>query len=185
MPYDVFLSHNSQDKPLVRAVCEWLKRHDVRNPWLDEANLEPGDRLTEELGKAMEESRAAVVFIGANGEGPWHGEEIDSLLNRAIKLARQKDEFRIIPVLLPNPDTSKLRWFLQTRLWVDLSRGVTDNEAELFRLRQAILGRAEGAVIPGDPDFNPYKGLAAFQFEDADLFFGRVKACRDLASMVR
>src|SRR5690242_40394 len=125
MSYDVFLSHNSKDKPYVRAVADWLSRNEVQNVWLDEADLEPGDRLTDELGRAMEESRAAIVFISPHGEGLWQHEEIDSLLNRAIKLSRQQNEFRIIPVLLPKADTSKLRWFLQTRLWIDLSKGVT------------------------------------------------------------
>ena len=184
MPYDVFLSHNSKDKPFVRAVAEWFGRHGV-NHFLDENDLEPGDRLTDVLGAAMEESQAAIVFIGPHGEGPWMREEVDSLLSRAIKLSRQKDEFRIIPVLLPNADTTKLRWFLQTRLWVDLSKGVTDNEAELFRLRQAILGRADGSAIAGDADFNPYMGLSAFQFKDSDFFFGRAKACRDLAAKLK
>jgi cytochrome c peroxidase len=32
----VFLSHNSKEKPAVRAVCDWLKRNGVKNPWLDE-----------------------------------------------------------------------------------------------------------------------------------------------------
>ncbi|MEI7939963.1 MAG: TIR domain-containing protein, partial [Verrucomicrobiota bacterium] len=184
MPYDVFLSHNSKDKPFVRAVAEWFGRHGV-NHFLDENDLEPGDRLTDVLGAAMEESQSAIVFIGPHGEGPWMREEVDSLLSRAIKLSRQKDEFRIIPVLLPNADTTKLRWFLQTRLWVDLSKGVTDNEAELFRLRQAILGRADGSAIAGDADFNPYMGLSAFQFKDSDFFFGRAKACRDLAAKLK
>src|SRR6266436_863156 len=181
MSYDVFLSHNSQDKPYVRAVADWLRRNGVQNVWLDEADLEPGHRLPDELGKAMEESRAAIVFIGPHGEGGWQHEEIDTLLNKAIELSRQQNEFRIIPVLLPQADTTKLRWFLKTRLWVDLSKGVTDNEAELFRLRQAILGKASEPALPDDPNFNPYKGLSAFQKEDADFFFGRAAACHTLA----
>ena len=184
MPYDVFLSHSSTDKPVVRAVCDWLKAHGVQNPWLDDLEIEPGDRLPNALGKAIEDSRSAVVFIGPNGEGPWQGEEVDSLLNKAIALSRQKDEFRIIPVLLPNADTSKLRWFLKTRLWVDLSKGVTDSSAELYRLRQAILGKVEDDAVPDDPEFNPYRGLLAFRFEDANFFFGRVQECRSLATIL-
>jgi len=188
MPHDVFLSHNSKDKPLVGAVYDWLKSHGVRC-WYDQTNLEPGDRLPDELGKAMEESRAALVFIGPDGEGPWQGEEIDTLLNKAIKLSRQKDEFRIIPVLVGGADETKLRWFLKTRLWVDLSKlsdaGITDNEGELHRLRRAILGSAEESAVPEDPAFNPYMGLAAFQPADAKFFFGRAKVCRELAAKLK
>lgn len=155
--HDVFLSHNSQDKPHVRAVADWLRRNGVQRVWLDETALEPGDRLTQSLGDAMEHSRSAIIFIGPNGEGGWQGEEIDTLLNKAIKVSRQKDEFRLIPVLLPNANTSNLRWFLQTRLWVDLSKGVTDSQSELLRLRQAILGKAGEPPLADDPSFNPYK----------------------------
>ena len=109
--YDVFLSHNSKDKPDVRALVGWLEDNDV-TVWLDEAELKPGDRLTKKLGVSLEASRSAIICIGPDGEGPWQSEEIDTLLNKSIKLSRQRDEFRIIPVLLPGADTSKLQWFL-------------------------------------------------------------------------
>ena len=183
MSYDVFLSHSTADKPFVRALADWLRQHEVTF-FLDEKDLQPGDRLTEKLGTAMEASRSAIICIGPHGEGPWQAEEIDSLLNKAIKLSRKLDEFRIIPVLLPGADTSKLRWFLETRLWVNLSKGITDGEAELFRLRHAITGTAADAPIHDDPTFNPYRGLKAFEEKDAAFFFGRARECRVLAAMI-
>ncbi|MEM7395488.1 MAG: toll/interleukin-1 receptor domain-containing protein, partial [Verrucomicrobiota bacterium] len=147
--YNVFLSHNSLDKPDVRALRDWLENHGV-SCWLDSKNLKPGDKISRRLGEAMESCASALICIGPHGEGPWMSEEVDSLLNKAIKLSRQNDEFRLIPVLFPGADTSKLRWFLETRLWVDLKDGITDNEAELFRLKSAILGE-EGASVDADP----------------------------------
>ena len=126
MPYDVFLSHSSEDKPFVRALAGWLKNHGVLC-FLDEDNLLPGDRLSEALGRAIDESSSAIICIGPHGEGSWHGEEIDSLFNRAIKRSRENDEFRLIPVLAPGADVTKLRWFLKTRLWINLSQGVEDS----------------------------------------------------------
>jgi hypothetical protein len=181
--YDVFLSHNSKDKPDVRALAGWLEDNDV-TVWLDEAELKPGDRLTKKLGVSLEASRSAIICIGPDGEGPWQSEEIDTLLNKSIKLSRQRDEFRIIPVLLPGADTSKLQWFLETRLWIDLKNGITDNEADLLRLKCAILGE-RGQAIDLDPGFNPYRGLEAFQYDDAKFFFGRVKESVDLAEKLR
>jgi Novel STAND NTPase 1/TIR domain len=196
MSYDVFLSHNSKDKCLVRGLADWLTKNGVTS-WFDEEQLLPGDRLTTELGKALDESRSAIICIGPDGEGPWQSEEVDTLLNRSIKLSRVKDEFRIIPVLLPEADTSKLNWFLETRLWVDLRSGITDNEAELHRLKQAIKGEAgppakdghiSGETAPpfkDNPEFNPYPGLSAFQEKDVKFFFGRNKESRDLAKRLR
>jgi hypothetical protein len=181
--YDVFLSHNSQDKPQVRALADWLNKHGVRF-FLDERDLEPGDILTDKLGEAIEQSKSAVICIGPNGEGPWHREEMDTLRNRSIKLSRQKNEFRIIPALLPKADTTKLRWFLGTRLWCDLSNGVGESESELLRLKRAILGERPDAAPVGDPSFNPYQGLKAFDRLSAEFFFGRAKECAQLAGQL-
>jgi hypothetical protein len=39
--FDVFLSHNSQEKPMVERIAEKLKR-DAIEPWLDKWCLTPG-----------------------------------------------------------------------------------------------------------------------------------------------
>lgn len=182
--FDVFLSHNSQDKPIVRALAAWLTDNNVRC-FLDENDLEPGDVLSDKLGRAMENSRSAIICVGPNGEGPWHREEIDTLLNRSIKLSRQKNEFRIIPVILPNADTSKLRWFLETRLWCNLSTGISDSGGELQRLRRAILGESPAQATCPDQRLNPYQGLEAFDKSTARFFFGRNKECAQLATLLR
>lgn len=41
MEFDVFLSHNSKDKPTVRELAAVLKLNDV-TVWLDEEQLLPG-----------------------------------------------------------------------------------------------------------------------------------------------
>jgi hypothetical protein len=181
--YDVFLSHNSLDKQHVSALADWLGKHKV-SCFLDAKDLEPGDVLSDALGKAMEASKSAIICIGPHGEGPWHKEEMDTLLNRSIKVSRTKDEFRIIPVLLPGADTTKLRWFLETRLWVDLQKGITDSTAELERLKSAILGQ-RGHPVQDDPGFNPYRGLESFQASDARFFFGRDQESADLAQKLK
>jgi hypothetical protein len=40
-PFDVFLSHNSQDKTVVERIAERLKRERIE-PWLDAWHLVPG-----------------------------------------------------------------------------------------------------------------------------------------------
>ena len=184
MKYQVFLSHNSQDKPFVRALADWLKKHSI-SYFLDEQDLGPGDIISVALEKALNESESAVICIGQEGEGPWQSEEVHTLLNRAIAVSREKNEFRIIPVLLPDADTSKLRWFLQTRLWCDLSKGITDSEPELLRLKSAILGERYDRKLAADLGVNPYRGLEAFNAQDADFFFGRAVESVELATKVR
>ena len=40
-PFDVFLSHNSRNKPEVRELYHALKAQGLK-PWLDEEELRPG-----------------------------------------------------------------------------------------------------------------------------------------------
>ena len=66
--YDVFLSHSSKDKPIVREVAERLRADGLR-VWLDEWILKPGDNLPKKLDEGLEESRVLVLFMSANAFG--------------------------------------------------------------------------------------------------------------------
>ena len=49
--YDVFLSHNSNDKPRVRHIAERLKQEGLR-VWFDGWNIKPGEIISLKLGFA-------------------------------------------------------------------------------------------------------------------------------------
>jgi len=66
--YDVFLSHSSKDKDIVRAVAERLRADGLR-VWLDKWILKPGDNLPKKLDDGLEESRVLVLFMSANAFG--------------------------------------------------------------------------------------------------------------------
>jgi hypothetical protein len=42
--FDVFLAHNSKDKPQVRAIAQELTRYNLK-PWFDEEQIFPGDNI--------------------------------------------------------------------------------------------------------------------------------------------
>jgi small GTP-binding protein len=63
--YDVFLSHSSKDKPVVRALAERLKNDGLR-VWLDEWIIKPGDMIGLSIEKGLEQSRTLVLFMSAN-----------------------------------------------------------------------------------------------------------------------
>jgi hypothetical protein len=148
--YDVFLSHNSLDKPAVEKIARSLIEANLR-VFLDKWNLLPGDRLIEELEKALEQSETVAVFVGESGISPWHNEEIRSAILEAI---RTRDEYRVIPVLLPGGAEKSLPKFLSRRLWVDF-RADLNNRDELDRLIAGIKGRpgsrADAVALPDDP----------------------------------
>jgi hypothetical protein len=77
--FDVFLCHNSEDKPAVREIARQLAEQGIR-PWLDEADLQAGDFWHAAIGQQLEAVKAAAVFIGQHGVGPWQNREIIALL---------------------------------------------------------------------------------------------------------
>ena len=93
--FHVFLSHNSQDKPIVRKLAQALKSYDLR-VWLDEEQLAPGCLWGEALETIIQTTQAAVVLIGKNGMGPWEDPEMRACLSEFVKR-----KMPVIPVLLP------------------------------------------------------------------------------------
>src|SRR5262249_5669309 len=68
--FDVFLSHTSVDKPVVRDIAKRLLTNGVRY-WLDEEHLTPGRQWQSELASAIRECQAVAILVGAQGAGPW------------------------------------------------------------------------------------------------------------------
>jgi WD40 repeat protein/energy-coupling factor transporter ATP-binding protein EcfA2 len=177
--FDVFLSHNSEDKPLVELIAQRLKNEFGLNPFLDKWNLIPGETWPNELERALDQSATTAVFLGTGGKGPWHDQEMQRALVKAVKT---HEEYRIIPVLLPGADDSQVSGFLGLRTWVDFRAGVDDEEA-FNRLVGGIKGEAidtGGFDLPDEPA--PYRGLSRFEKEQADLFFGRTQDIEDLVT---
>src|ERR1044071_1243127 len=66
--YDVFLSHSSKDKTVVRSIAERLRADKLR-VWFDEWVLKPGDNLPKKLDDGLEDSRVLVLCVSANAFG--------------------------------------------------------------------------------------------------------------------
>ncbi len=132
--YDVFFCHNSEDKPSVKKIGSELKSQGII-PWLDEWELRPGSPWQNELENQIENIKAAAVFVGSSGVGPWQSLELEAFLREFIKR-----KFPVIPVLLPNsPSTVELPVFLRGMSWVDFRKGFSDSG--LNRLIWGITGQ--------------------------------------------
>src|SRR5260370_5513840 len=66
--YDVFLSHSSKDKSVVRAVAERLRTDGLR-VWFDAWELRPGDSIPAKIEEGLEHSRVLVLCMSANAFG--------------------------------------------------------------------------------------------------------------------
>jgi GTPase SAR1 family protein len=92
--FDVFLSYNSKDIELVKTIAERLLERGVL-PWLDLWEVRPGTRWVTVLDKHLKTIKAAAVFVGPRGQGPWQTLEVEAILNQFARRGRP-----IIPVIL-------------------------------------------------------------------------------------
>lgn len=168
--FDVFLSHNGADKTSVELIARRLSEEVGIKPFLDKWHLIPEISWQAELEKALYNSAAVAVFIGPSGVSPWHNEELRKALDIAV---RTRDEYRVIPVLLPNASEEDVTGFLAQRTWVDFRSGLDDEEA----FQRLVAGIRGEAIVTGTyelPDeAAPYRGLHRFDPEQSVFFFGR------------
>ena len=183
--FDVFLSHNSSDKPAVENIAYKLKRAGLE-PWLDKWHLVPGKTFQTGLADALRNSATCAVFVGPKGVGDWSREEVLFAQDRATKEAG----YRLIPILLPGVDDpfdfSRLPPSLTQRTWVDFRIGL-DDERPLRVLINAIRGKPPGPDVAYDQtgDICPYQGLEAFDEEHAEFFFGRERDVQRLVEKLK
>jgi len=137
--FDVFLSHNSRDKPEVEKIAKRLQAVGLR-PWLDKWNLTPGDTISDSLEKAIKTIPCAVLCFGPGDVGNWHVMEI-----RAYLEAWAKKEARMIPLILPGVEMApELPLFVRQTVWVDMRSWQSEDDDGFYRLVCGILGRAPG-----------------------------------------
>lgn len=128
--YDIFLAHNSKDKPRVRELKAELQRAGLVT-WIDEDNLVPGQPWVDGIEQGLTKSKVIAVVIGGSGLGPWEVPEMRAAL---IQMVRRNAG--VIPVLLPGaPQQVELPLFLQTLTWIDCRDGFATS---IDRFRQAI-----------------------------------------------
>ena len=103
-PYDVFLSHNAQDKPRVRRLAERLKAAGVRVR-LDKWGIQAGDTIALKVDEGLEQSRVLLRCISpAAMASGWVALERSTAVHRDPANAGR----RFIPLLLGDcalPDT--------------------------------------------------------------------------------
>jgi TIR domain len=145
--FDVFLSHNSADKPAVEILARRLQAAGVK-VWLDKWSLIPGEPWQEALEEGLDRSRTVAIAIGPAGIGPWQNEEMRSALD-----IRVRDRgYRVIPLLLPGADLRRhpIPLFLSRLTWVDFRAGLA--EADAFAgLLSGIRGQPLGVGPGGGP----------------------------------
>jgi len=172
--FDVFLSHNSADKPAVEELAQRLSRDGMR-PWLDKWNLIPGEPWQDAIERALQRCATCAVFIGTSGTGPWQNEEMRAAIDRRVR--ESSSRFRVIPVLLPGAERderTRLPAFLVATTWVEFHHSLEDEEA-FHLLICGVRGLTPGPTLGQAPHIGecPYRGLETFDVQHAPFFSGR------------
>ncbi len=110
--YDVFLSHNSEDKATVRKLAQRLKKDGLR-VWFDEWEIQPGDSIVGKIDEGLEHSRVLVLAMSKDAFGSdW------VTLERHTALFRDpaNRERRFIPLRL---DDAEIKGTLRSFAYVD------------------------------------------------------------------
>ena len=126
--FDVFLSHNSKDKPWVIRLKNALEANGIK-VWLDKDQIRPGDLFAYALERGIAESKAVAIIITPESmESDW----VKAEYYRAFSLATTQG-VQLIPVLLR---MTEIPGFLKDRSWVDFQ----DDTAFDGNIKQLIWG---------------------------------------------
>jgi small GTP-binding protein len=138
--YDVFLAHNTLDKPAVREVSEHLKRRRI-NPWIDIERILPGEWILEAIQEAIQNVEIAVIFFGPTGTGRWQKMELYAFMKACVEADKC-----VIPVLLPGVvNIPRNLPLLEGIRWVRFKQNVNEPEPldELVAGIRRCLGRPD------------------------------------------
>jgi GTPase SAR1 family protein len=146
--YDVFLSHNTKDKPRVRALAEELRATGLR-VWFDEWVIRPGDDIYLAIERGLEAARVQILCLSPAALGSeWVTLERSTVLFRDPSNAGR----RFIPLLLADcelPDA------LRRYKYVDFRR---KTKAAFDELLAAC--RFEAELAPPAPEAKPARNPA-------------------------
>jgi len=118
----IFLSHATEDKPLVEHIYNKLKvKYPELDPWLDKFEIVGGSSLIDKIASGIEASEKFVIFLSDTSiQKPWVNKELKKAI---IEEVNRGNNF-IIPVLVNN--ILKVPPFLEDKFYIDISKYTED-----------------------------------------------------------
>lgn len=172
--FDVFLAHNSKDKPEVIKIANKLRERGL-NPWLDNEQIFPGDNIQEVVFQGISQSKVGAFFISQNRLGAFQRNlELGAIIQ--FFLEKKEKGFRVIPILLSDiSDIPDELYHLKQWAWIRFTNSnVEEDEEALQDLIRGIRGRnfqgKDIAYPPPSPNNNI--PVTSFKFETAKLIPG-------------
>lgn len=133
--HDVFLAHNSEDKPEIEIISNKLRSKGL-NPWLDKEQIPPGRWFQDVIQDTIKKISSAAIFISEKGLGRWQVVELRSFISQCVERG-----IPVIPVLLPGVEKIPSEFvFLNEFSWVKFKNDIHDEES-LDNLIWGITGK--------------------------------------------
>lgn len=178
---DIFISHSSRDKVAATHLATMLNFCAI-DVWLDQWELEVGQSLTDEIAKAMDNSRYIAILITENyNKTVWTKTEYKKALAREQK----EQQTVMLPLIIGEaliPD------FLEDKVYIDLRNDFFSGITKLvgmihgisqFRVSRALLDNPP--ICVGDVwyllesiGFEPYVVLGQDDFDEMLKHGGRL-----------
>ena len=122
----IFMSHSSKDKFFVRNLSEQLQSYGIK-VWLDEAEINIGDSLTEKIAEAIENTDYVGVVLSHNSiNSEWVQRELQIALQKEIKGRKVV----VLPILIEKVEIPP---FLSDKLYADFTNP-ENFESELSKI---------------------------------------------------
>ena len=139
----IFLSHSSKDKFFVRTLAGYLREYGIK-VWLDEAEINIGDSLTEKIGEAIEVTDYVGVVLSHNSiNSEWVQRELQIALHKELK----GKKVVVLPILI---ETVEIPPFLKDKLYADFTTPERF-KSELTKLLRALkvpVGKEKETIRP-------------------------------------
>lgn len=170
---DIFISHSSRDKAAAVHLAKTLN-FCALDVWLDDWELEVGQSLTDEIAKAMNDSRYIAILITENyNQTVWTKTEYKKALSREQKENRTV----MLPLIVGG---AQIPDFLEDKIYIDLRKefffGITNlvgmiHGLSKFRISQALSERQPQRVsdvwgLLQSIGFEPYVVLGKDDFDE-------------------
>jgi len=137
--FDVFLAHNSKDKPVVKEIAAQLSKHGIIS-WIDSQQIAPGRSFQDEIQSAIAEAKAVAICIGEEGTGKWQEWELKASITQCVE-----NNIPVIPVLLPGANKlPNSLLFLAELNWVKFEHA--NDETAVLRLKWGVTGNKPASL---------------------------------------
>ena len=142
---DIFISHSSRDKAAALRLATTLNFCTL-DVWLDDWELEVGQSLTDEIAKAMGDSRFIAILITENyNKTVWTKTEYKKALAREQKEGRNV----MLPLIIGEAEIPD---FIEDKIYIDLRKdyfsGITNLVGMIHGLSKFRISRALATAPP-------------------------------------